>query len=82
MKWDAEKFLRDISLDMRYAEMIAEINDKPVESSNIIKFKSSKSASMESPHKSVYVHLKNLVYTYGLDIIKYAIADITEENNG
>lgn len=70
---DNKNFLRDIGL----GETLIKAEENRIKKSNILPFISLKSGKMDEARMAVYVHVRNLANTYGVDEVREAL-DVIE----
>jgi len=75
MKDETKDFLKDIGLDF-YSRQLNETS-KPV--SNLKPFFTPHSKRMDDSRTACYTHIKNLIRTYGVDIVTEAVSFSMED---
>ncbi len=80
-KFKAAQFLKDIGLMFQDPEMLIRTQEtKVVEATNVVPFKSLKRCDdipdMAVPEYAVWIALKNLVATYGIEKVEEGMSDL------
>lgn len=70
---DSKDFLKDVGLEWTKEQLLKVAKENIVLSNNIYSFVSPHSDRMDDPRTATYKHVKNLINTYGIDVLMEAI---------